>query len=110
MDPRRSNDPRLTRDPRRDPRLARTAETRAHSGSPVPPGPVQVIVPTHAPQPHLAATPSILTNQTALKVKQRPLFCMVCANNQVGYDDIISFDGRFTVGYHRIARWRDIMS
>lgn len=92
MDPRRAADPRLARDPRRaqDPRLARTAsaDPRARSDSPAPPPALNVPVQTLAPQP-LSATPapaSLLSDSTAIAtshIKQRPLFCVVCASNQV---------------------------
>lgn len=88
MDPRRSVDPRLSRDPRRaqDPRLARmngaTGDAyQQHASSVPPPNPVQVTIPTAAPQPVVAQPSALLLNGP--RIKQRPLFCVVCASNQV---------------------------
>lgn len=89
MDPRRSADPRLARDPRRaqDPRLARAAgaDPRNGSNSPAPPPPVNVYVQTHAPQPISAQSAPVLSEPVfaAPPYKQRPMFCVVCASNQV---------------------------
>jgi hypothetical protein len=83
MDPRRLADPRLSRDPRRaqDPRLARVSGYADYAGSPVPQAPTNFTLPTHAPQPRAVQQPPVLVPEST--VKQRALFCVVCANNQV---------------------------
>lgn len=91
MDPRRA----------RDPRLARGQQQRQTSDSPAPPNFPPQSQPQHAeynapgpsaptpPQPFAAATsqlmtaPSTSTPAAPGAYKARPLFCVVCASNQV---------------------------
>lgn len=114
MDPRRAADPRLARDPRRaqDPRLQRAAastDLRARSDSPLPPPPVNTTVATtHAPQPLSVTAPPVLSE--SVLVKQRPLFCIVCASNQVCLASLLRpvADSPITLTpTERIALWRD---
>ena len=102
MDPRRTRDPRLARAQAADPRLQRTT-----SNSPAPPqayynGSSRPGSNTHTPnnptppQPFVQAGDTVVqqlatdTSTTGTpqpspisKYKQRPLFCVVCASNQV---------------------------
>jgi RNA polymerase II subunit A C-terminal domain phosphatase SSU72 len=64
MDPRRARDPRLVR---ADPRL----HQRQSSG-----------IPSGVPQ----STPPLTNQWTENGVAQRPLFCVVCASNQVSLE------------------------
>jgi len=83
MDPRRAADPRLARDPRRmDPRLARPPvqnDPRSIMSAPVSqfPGPSSMAAYNQPPP----VAPPLVTQTT--KYKARPLFCVVCASNQV---------------------------
>ncbi|KAG9002828.1 RNA polymerase II subunit A C-terminal domain phosphatase [Tulasnella sp. JGI-2019a] len=81
MDPRRA-DPRLTRDPRRDPRLARPADPRIGSSStpqPLPQAPAPYQGSSQYQQPQKEDPPP---SASVPKYKPRPLFCVVCASNQ----------------------------
>lgn len=87
MDPRRARDPRLAR---ADPRL------RVQSGSPAPPAP-PALVSQNAPSPQLESegfysfenqnqenqVNNIQSQPSSSTYKPRPLFCVVCASNQV---------------------------
>ncbi|KAF8558879.1 hypothetical protein OG21DRAFT_993712 [Imleria badia] len=85
MDPRRARDPRLAR---ADPRLQRVS-----SGSPAPPTPQQQPwPPTDSQQVQSQTPPNANSNlpaslnhdaSSASIYKPRPLFCVVCASNQV---------------------------
>lgn len=105
MDFRRAADPRLARDPRRpqDPRLQRaaSADPRARSDSPLPAPPVNTTVATtHAPQPLNATAPQVLSE--SIPVKQKPLFCVVCASNQVFCPSlIVSFLARMVTNVRK---------
>lgn len=96
MDPRRARDPRLAR---ADPRLQQVP-----SGSPAPtPSPQQLgqqwspmngydLAPSSQSPAQLSGYPLDGTGQSSLPLdsqigptpKERPLFCVVCASNQVG--------------------------
>lgn len=114
MDPRRARDPRLARV---EPRLQRVP-----SESPAPPTPQQQpwapIDPHVAPQQVQYQTsanassnaPAPPSNEAppASIYKPRPVFCVVCASNQVMINDTTTSIGSLTS--FRIALWRDITS
>ena len=73
MDPRRARDPRLAN--RADPRLAQST----HSNSPAPVVQSGSVTPADA---QLSAQTKSSSNGTT-RLKGKPLFCVVCASNQV---------------------------
>lgn len=80
MDPRRARDPRLAR---ADPRLQQQATSSTPPNAPPPPRNTTPSQNHNTPPPPPSQQHSTPSSETPETYKERPLFCVVCANNQV---------------------------
>lgn len=125
MDPRRARDPRLAR---ADPRLQQPQpQQQQQSHTPIPNNGINSNPGSHSvtpPQPFVTAIATVssqilppadastsaltqpLNSHSPASLKTRPLFCVVCASNQVSGPNIRAFLMRPLRGYYRTGPWK----